>query len=380
MPWTRRLPSGLWASTVRTPGGDRITESHELREVIHTWALDIERDIRRGEFVDPRKGEITMSAWWVESEDARGHREKASRRREASVWRNHVEPYWGARQLSSILKPDINKWVTYMLRKGVGAHTIHASLSLLSSLLEAAVDGERIKYNHARGVKRPPLPQHMDRVLDADEEQLLLARMDELFPGRADARMFVELMLDSGCGWEEAAAIPRNAWDLKKGRFRVIQVIEAGGTIRRYGKRDARNRWCQVSPALFKGLKPVILRTAHDGLIFTSPEGAQLHYSNWLRRVWKPGLCRVEIGVNPPGKSGPKPKILVPYLADPQPTPHDCRHTYGTRLADAGVPEKDIAELMGHADRRSTKRYLHAGDDRFEKAQQALARARARAG
>ncbi len=41
---------------------------------------------------------------------------------------------------------------------------------------------------------------------------------------------------------------------------------------------------------------------------------------------------------------------------------HDLRHTFGTRLAEAGYSEATIAELMGHADRKTTGRYTHATD------------------
>jgi integrase len=39
---------------------------------------------------------------------------------------------------------------------------------------------------------------------------------------------------------------------------------------------------------------------------------------------------------------------------------HDLRHTFGTRLAEKGVPIHQIAELMGHTDIRTTMKYVHA--------------------
>lgn len=39
---------------------------------------------------------------------------------------------------------------------------------------------------------------------------------------------------------------------------------------------------------------------------------------------------------------------------------HDLRHTFGTRLAEKGVPIHQIAELMGHSDIRTTMKYVHA--------------------
>jgi len=46
---------------------------------------------------------------------------------------------------------------------------------------------------------------------------------------------------------------------------------------------------------------------------------------------------------------------------------HDLRHTFGTRLAEAGYSEATIAELMGHTEAKTTRRYTH-GTDRAKQA------------
>jgi integrase len=76
-------------------------------------------------------------------------------------------------------------------------------------------------------------------------------------------------------------------------------------------------------------------------------------YQNWMAFVWWPALA----------KAG---------LVDPQPTPHDLRHTYGSWLGEAGVPPKQIAALMGHKTLRSVERYIHETEARFEQARAAL--------
>jgi integrase len=38
---------------------------------------------------------------------------------------------------------------------------------------------------------------------------------------------------------------------------------------------------------------------------------------------------------------------------------HDLRHTCGSWLAQAGVPQSHIAEVLGHSTLRMTKRYAH---------------------
>jgi integrase len=88
-------------------------------------------------------------------------------------------------------------------------------------------------------------------------------------------------------------------------------------------------------------------------LVFASPEGSRLRYDNWLRRVWQPALRKAN-------------------LADPQPTPHDLRHTFGSWLGEAGVPASQIAALMGHKSLRSVERYIHATEARFDQARNAI--------
>ena len=51
---------------------------------------------------------------------------------------------------------------------------------------------------------------------------------------------------------------------------------------------------------------------------------------------------------------------------------YSTRHGHGTALADAGVPEKDIAASMHHASRATTARYLHSSSQSLDAAIGAL--------
>lgn len=52
---------------------------------------------------------------------------------------------------------------------------------------------------------------------------------------------------------------------------------------------------------------------------------------------------------------------------------HDLRHTAATRLADAGVNVIVIAEVLGHGDIRTTKRYSHVMEESKREAVEMLA-------
>jgi integrase len=74
---------------------------------------------------------------------------------------------------------------------------------------------------------------------------------------------------------------------------------------------------------------------AADGhrLVFTSPDGTPLDYSNWRRRVWLPAASFA-------GLSGA--------------SFHDLRRTNATQLVVAGVDVKTAQARLGHADPRLT--------------------------
>lgn len=374
MAWVRQLPSGLWAATVYTPAG-RITETDPLKGVVESWAGNLESDIRRGQFLDPRLAKKTVGEVWATY--ARSRRiEKASRKRDESHWRVWVEPRWGKTPCGSILKPDVQAWVNELEEEKVGGWTIIAALNVLKAALELAVDAGWIRSNPARRVKPPMPPSHVDRVIDPDEEVAILARLDELFPGRRDARLFVETMLETGGRWEEVAAVRREAVNLRHGLVDFGPVMERDGTIREYPKgartrHDPAFRSAPLGADLLARLKPAVLATAPGGLVFTASRGGPMLYPTWLRRVWDRAL-RVPV-LDERGKATGK---WEPLVAEPMPTPHDCRHTYGTRLADAGLEQHDRMALMGHKDVRSAQRYTHSGDARFDRARAALARAR----
>lgn len=387
MAWIRQEPSGNWAATVYTPLGRR-RETFRLKGQAEAWARDQERDIADQAWIDPKAGKTTVGELWDRFHHSR-RLEAASIARDRSHWNVHVEPRWARLPIGPILKPDIDGWVVEMETAGHGAATIQGAVGVLRALLGLAVDARLIRFNPAAQVKATRRDAHLDRVLDEDEDELLLANLDARFPGQSRARLFTEVLLYCGLRYEENAALDRDRIDMRRRLIHVGPVMEKSGRIRPYPKSPAGVRSAAIDDDLWPRLRDHVLTVAPGGLIWSAPRGGPLLYDHWRDQVWLKGLrevrpmsdAEIEAWKAARRTEGRRPwkagwTIAEPILDDPQPTPHDLRHTYGTRLAEGGVPPHEIMALMGHADLRSVQRYLHAREGRFDRAREAMRRVR----
>lgn len=369
MAHVRRLKSGRWQATVRHPSGQRFSKSDPLKRVVQQWADDQEAAMRRGEFIDPNAGKLTLGDRWAKWNKTR-RIERATMDKNVSWWRNHIEPRFGSWPLSSIQSWDVEEWVAGMTGK-VGAETVASALRLLTQMLSAATKHRLLGSNPAALVSAPTPPKHVDRFLARDEADRLL----EQFEG--PDRVFVEMMLYCGLRFQEAAGLRRFRVDLLRKRIQIARVQPRRGDEKK-PKTDAGTRQVPLTDELVVKLSQLI-PSPDDELVFTTPSGTRIRYDNWIRRVWKPALEGAPAVEAKPAVRGRAAVPAVPArpgakLADPQPTPHDLRHTYGSWLGEAGVPPAQIAALMGHAGLRSVERYIHATEARFDQARAALER------
>lgn len=392
MAYIRQLPSKKWAATVRLPDGNRVTETFRLKTHASEWADDLESDIRRQDWVDPRGGKTTVAEVWDRWGSGR-RLEKASKDRDASHYRTYVLPRWGSTPVGAILKPDIDTWITEMeTRKPtpVKATSIQPAVGVLRAVLQLAVDARLLKFNVATMVKSPARAAHLDRVLDDDEAAILIGNAEKRFADRPDAALFLEVLLYGGLRYGEAAALNRDWVDMRRRMVHVGPVMRKDGTIKDKPKSKAGIRPVPIDDDLWPKLRDHVLTVAPGALVFTAPRGGELLYDHWRDNVWlkclvaERGMTAAEIESwkaeqYAAGKKRawrPRWVVDVPLLGSPQPTPHDLRHTYGTRLGEAGVPQHEIMALMGHDDPESVQRYLHARDGRFDKARAAMVASR----
>lgn len=366
----RRLPSGKWQGIVKHPSGKRFTRTDPLKRTVVDWATGLEQQIRRGDFVDPNAGKVTLGEWWTRWTATRVVEKATSDKRE-SLWRVHLQPAFGTWPLRSIQSWDVEAWLADMARRDVGSEARASAFRLLSQLLADAVRHQLLAANPAAVVDPPKTSRHVDRFLSVDEADRLLAAVTmpdrsarvargKAYPRVPDPamRLFVQIMLEAGLRWQEVAGLHVFRVDLMRGVLRVQEVTRRDRSVKAIPKSSAGQRVVPLEDALVTALGAHLAGRPRDGLLFPADDGKPLDYANWLKRVWAPAVAAAE-------------------LAEPLPTPHDCRHSYGSWLADQGVPPHEIAALMGHGSLRAVERYIHASEARLQRARDALGARRA---
>jgi integrase len=338
----KRLPSGNWRTVVRLPNGSRKSITDPIKAVVVAKARDLETARDRGESVHLRERRLTVADWharWVRSRRV----EPNTAAKNASHWRNHIEPRWGDWPVATIRRLHVQTWVTDMEKAGVGAQTITATYHLFSGMLADAVLEQKIPTSPCREIDLPRVGRPTPRWLTQDE----YGRIQLALAGQSHAevwRPFVGLGCFSGLRPGELAGLDVEHVDFDRGLVRVQQVMTRYG-LRAYPKTEGSVRSVPFPPEVGE----MLWRLAGDrgqGPVFTSPRGRRVSEVNFRNRVWRRALADAGIG------------YVRPYV---------LRHTAASWLVQAGVPDREIMKLLGHGSARLVSLYAHLAPDQHDR-------------
>lgn len=352
----QQLDSGRWRSGYKLPGQPAVKRTFDYAGEALDWAEAAERDARDAlatpapaptaptVTLDPEPGSAVVTfaehgADWVSRQ---GHLSVSSLTDYQRCVRVISASELGTVALPSVQLRDVQHWVTAQLADGVGRPTVNRRLKVLRMVWKDAIAHGLATADPSHGVKLLATDVKADRTVTRDEETALLAQADDTL------RVLLLLGVDAGLRWGEAAGL--TAGNVVEGEYLVVSqvVVTTTRTVRGYTKGHKlghRLRKVGLTPRLAAALAPLVAAaTDRDALLFTTADGRPLAYRNWLRRTYKPAVRRAG-------------------LAKPAPGFHGLRHTFGSRLAAAGVARSEIARMMGHADEDTTARYIHTADD-----------------
>lgn len=246
-----------------------------------------------------------------------------------NVLNKHVLPYWRAWRLRDIGKLDVQQFVADKFRQQLGWQTVRNAWTLLSGILETAVEYGYLAVNPARGVK---FPQQAEReapaIIAGDDLGKLLNEVVEPY------RTMVELIAATGLRIGELLAVRWRALDLEVGTLAVRESVYEGKFQR--PKTHKSRRTIPLGPHAIKSLKAHrdrSTRQSDDDLVFPNKAGEPLRESKLLERVLQPAAERAGLG---------------------RVTWHQFRHIHSSLLNDLRVPVKIAQEQLGHASIQTT--------------------------
>ncbi len=357
MSYIRRLPSGKWQATVRGPDGTRHTQSDLLKSVVKRWAAEQEAHLARGDFRNPRLGEIRVGDWYERVARARGI-EAVTKVKNASLWRTHCEPEWASWPMVAVTRLEAQEWVNRLAatrrarHKGrdvgeddenvplLSASTIADTVHIMTQLYTAAMR-EHPPLVVANPFDRLELPKIEPRPVEFYEREEAAA----LYEAAGQSRTLIELGMDVGLRPGELFGLHGHRVDWLRGKLAVVDVMTRQG-LRQWPKSKKSHRVVPVPPATLEGMAALLAGRPRDSLVFTAPEGGPVTDGHFRDRVWYPAVRAAGVRRFPP-------RIM--------------RHTAASWLVQDGVPLYDVQALLGHEDYATTQRYAHLAPDAHSK-------------
>ena len=275
--------------------------------------------------------------------------------------RNDVFQHVGGMKLEKVNPHHCRALMADMANRGLSKRTQqYTHMIFRQCMAQAHADG-LIPTNPMDNVERPTV-RKQDKIqkitaLTKDQAHKLL----EASEGSKYHALWL-LLLTTGLRPSEALALEWESVDFEGGSIRVKQGLSrmADGQYKIGGlKTESSHRWVPMPETLAEGLKAhraevrekQMIAGKRSDLVF--PNGAYaLQDISRVRKAWK-RLCKAAEGV---------PDEVRLY---------DTRHTFATRLLDAGVNPKAAAEILGHS---STKMFLDVYSHVTDKDREGLAR------
>lgn len=386
----RRDCLGSWQARYRDADGQQRAKNFEKKKAADAFLDRVREAVRSGTYLDPKRGEITLAAWWKEWWPGHMPERPTTRNRKLSLWTAHIEPKWGRRKLISIRAAEIQAW----MRADVKGHATQTKVhGLFRSLLRDAVADERIAKNPLDTVRvtATPTARHPDELRPPTEAQY--AEIREAIP--AWYRPLVDWAHETGMRWGEVVGLRACYLDLAGSAVEVRHIIvDDRGTIvrQRMPKTVAGYRTVPLTARAVEAAQLMLDRLpasaattdVEDGLcpeelVFRGPQAGEvrplrgepvertgvLRGNNFRRRIWIPAIK--EVG-------------LARLIKSPEtgrdeywPRFHDYRHALASRLHAAGVSEKDVQLMLGQErGGRVTWLYTHGSEGAADRLRAAL--------
>ena len=279
----------------------------------------------------PAIGEMTLDTFWTDHYLPHAQLHKRSWKRDEQLYRIRLKPKFGDKKLSAITRYEVERFQQELLQEGLSHSSSSHHAKLMKHFLNLAVKWEMLTKNVLNGI--PLVLALVDNSVEnyLDEEQL--KRLVEVLKVEAcrTPAMILLMLLSSGARLNEAFTATWKNIDLEAGVWKVDAIRAKGKRARNIPLNDSA-KWV-ISQLDSRGKSEFLFPSP-----FKSMDGKDAPYST-ITRVW----YRIRKVANIPSN------VRI----------HDLRHSYLSLLARKGASLSMIQMIAGHADSRTTTRYIH---------------------
>jgi len=187
-----------------------------------------------------------------------------------------------------------------------------------------------------------------ERVLTYEEETRIITAIVNADKRYYHLKDMVTIALHTAMRQGEILSMEKRWVNLKQGIINVPRHSQ---------KRKKRDKHVPINSMIRPILKRLVQQNLHNKYVFVNPKTENRYFR--IQNSWDSILKKAGIE----GKPGVD-KIRF----------HDLRHTAATNLARAGKDIKFIAQYLGHADVKTSARYIHYSDDDLKKGAETLVR------
>lgn len=321
---TSRYGRGLrWRVRYRDPAGDGRTRSFAAKADADRFRAAVETSLAESTYLDPTRGRSTVGELadvWLELKAKK--RKARTSSSYAEIYRSIVASRWARTPVARVEYADVDVWIAE-ISSGMSASRVHHAHFVLRSILDLAVRDRRIRENPARGVELPSLPMRGRHVY------LTHGQLAALADAAGAYRPLILVLGYCGLRWGEAIALrPRDVDQLRRRLIVQRTIVEDAGRLSIGTPKTHQIREVPIAEPAYTALLEALDGKRPDELVFTSPKGNAIRYSNWRRNVFDKAVAAIGI----PGVK-----------------PHSLRHTAASLAVASGADVKLVQRMLGHA-------------------------------
>jgi integrase len=275
--------------------------------------------------------------------DAKGRWKPMTAGRAEQHVRLWIDPVTGSTPFRELGLHHVQKIKANLVAAGSTPRTMQYVFRTFAMVWNAAVDHGYTDGpcpTRAHSFRLPKIDNQRQRYLTVEEEEKLLSAVK----ARSEqAYQMAIVSLDSGLRFGEVAALTWGCVDIVGGSLRVLDTK---------GKQDRQVPMTARLLAMFGAMTP----RGSGALVFPDAEG----------RIQKEASSAFRTAIDVAGlnEGVTNPKLRASF--------HTLRHTYASRLVQAGVDLFKVQQLLGHSTPTMTARYAHLSDGDLRQAVQAM--------